>query len=328
MELSYTAFSLSDTVYSATETDITVKTTVTNTGSYAGKEVVQVYYGAPRIADGSKLGNPKAELAGFAKTLLLAPGESETVSVTFPITDMASFDDTGATGSQNKSAYVLEAGKYTLYVGNSVSDALKNPCGIYSVDTTKKTKQLHAYCAPTELEKRLRDDGSYETLTPAAENTANAPKKAESAARVQAEPVITGRDVLSGKASLDELLAQMTEAELISFTVGHDARIDNGTGSIGGSQKVNNKYILPEIQSADGPAACDSDAKPPAGAVKHWLPAPGTRRLPKKWAKESARRRLSAMWMFGLHRASIYNVIRYADAISNTIRRIRCFPEK
>ena len=42
--------------------------------------MVQVYYGAPRIADGSKLGNPKAELAGFAKTKLLAAGESETVS--------------------------------------------------------------------------------------------------------------------------------------------------------------------------------------------------------------------------------------------------------
>ena len=143
----------------------------------------------------------------------------------------------------------MEVGKYTLYVGNSVSDALKNPCGIYNVDTTKKIKQLYAYCAPTELEKRLRDDGSYETLTPATENTASAPKKAESAVRVSAESV----DVLSGQASLDELLAQMTEAELISFTVGHDARIDNGTGSIGGSRKVNNKYILPEIQSADGP---------------------------------------------------------------------------
>lgn len=65
--LSYTTFSFTDAAYTADETTVTVRVTVTNTGEMAGKEVVQVYYGAPRIADGSKLGNPKAELAGFAQ---------------------------------------------------------------------------------------------------------------------------------------------------------------------------------------------------------------------------------------------------------------------
>ena len=252
--LSYTTFSFTDAAYTADETTVTVRVTVTNTGEMAGKEVVQVYYGAPRIADGSKLGNPKAELAGFAKTTLLAAGESETVSISFPIASMASFDDTGATGAENKSAYVLEKGDYKLYVGNSVTNALSNPCGTYTVAETTKTRQLHAYCAPTDLEKRLRDDGSYEDLSGlAVSDTAHKPQTAESAVRTTPESVITGRDVLAGKATLDEFLAQMSEAELVSFMVGHDGRVDNCTGAIGGSRAVNNKYILPELQSADGP---------------------------------------------------------------------------
>ncbi len=251
--LSYTDFSFTNASYSATDTEITVSVTVTNTGNVPGKEVVQVYYGAPRLTDGSKLGNPKAELASFAKTRLLAVGESENVSISFAVSDMASFDDLGATGSENKSAYVLEKGDYTLYVGNSVVDALENPCGAYTVTETKKTKQLHQYCAPTALEKRLRDDGSYETLPSTVTDTAIKPTVSETAVRTTPEAVITGRNVLEGKADIDSFLAQMSEKELVSFTVGHDGKVDNCTGAIGGSTAVQNKYLIPEIQSADGP---------------------------------------------------------------------------
>lgn len=88
---------------------------VTNTGdTYSGKEVVQVYYSAPQ----GKLGKPAKELCAYVKTNKLAPSESQTVDIEFAVKDMASYDDSGVTG--NKSCYVLEAGDYAIYVGNSV----------------------------------------------------------------------------------------------------------------------------------------------------------------------------------------------------------------
>ena len=97
--------------------NITVKANVKNTGSrYSGREVVQVYFSAPQ----GKLGRPARELAAFAKTGLLAPGEEEELLLTFPIASMAAYDDGGYTG--NKACYVLEEGCYRIYVGTSVRD--------------------------------------------------------------------------------------------------------------------------------------------------------------------------------------------------------------
>jgi hypothetical protein len=84
----------------------TVEVIVKNTGKkYAGREVVQVYCGAPQ----GKLGKPKRVLVAYAKTNLLAPDESQTFTFTIPAKDFASFDDGGATGHQ--AAWVLEPGQ-------------------------------------------------------------------------------------------------------------------------------------------------------------------------------------------------------------------------
>lgn len=259
--LSYTDFSLTNATTTADDTNINVTVTVTNTGRVAGKEVVQVYYGAPRLAEGSLLGNPRAELAGFAKTALLAPGESELVSIAFPIADMASFDDMGATGEENRSAFVLEKGDYKIYVGTDVNNALEHRCGTYSVTETKKLKQLHAYVAPTALDKRLRDDGSYELLPTDVTDTATKPIAAETATRTTPEVLLTGRDVLAGEASVDAFLAQMDNNELVTFVEGHDGRVDFCCGSIGATKDVNDKYILPEIQTSDGPGGLRTGRK-------------------------------------------------------------------
>lgn len=259
--LSYTDFSLTNATTTADDTNITVTVTVTNTGSMSGKEVVQVYYGAPRLAEGSLLGNPKAELAGFAKTALLAPGESEQVSISFPIADMASFDDMGATGEDNRSAFVLEKGDYKIYVGTDVNDALEHRCGTYSVTETKKIEQLHAYVAPTALEKRLRDDGSYEPLPTDVTDTATKPKATETATRTTPKVLLTGRDVLAGEATIDEFLSQMDNTELVTFVEGHEGRVDFCCGSIGATKDVNDKYILPEIQTSDGPGGLRTGRK-------------------------------------------------------------------
>ncbi|HIZ83676.1 MAG TPA: glycoside hydrolase family 3 C-terminal domain-containing protein [Firmicutes bacterium] len=157
--LSYTTFDIDNVKVANDAENITVTADVTNTGDVAGKEVVQVYYSAPQ----GKLGNPAKELAAFQKTDLLEPGDTETVTMTYAIDDMASYDDTGKTG--HKSAYILEAGDYNVYVGNSIKDAgEKGIRGAYTVEMDTVTEQLTARLTPNRLEKRLLANGEYEYL--------------------------------------------------------------------------------------------------------------------------------------------------------------------
>ena len=114
--LSYTDFEISGVTGTVIGEKILVNAVVKNVGKYAGKEVVQVYYSAPQ----GKLGKPARELCAFQKTKLLAPGESEILTLTFAIKDMASYDDIGVV---QKSAWVMEKGEYKIYVGNNVRDA-------------------------------------------------------------------------------------------------------------------------------------------------------------------------------------------------------------
>ena len=157
--LSYTTFEISGDRVTNNETTVTVEATVKNTGSVAGKEVVQVYFSAPQ----GKLGKAARELAAYAKTELLEPGASQKLTMTFDIADMAAFDDLGKTG--HKSAYVLEAGDYNIYVGNSVKNAgARGVKGTYKVSELTVTEQLTSLAAPKNLEKRLLADGTWESL--------------------------------------------------------------------------------------------------------------------------------------------------------------------
>lgn len=124
--LSYTAFDWTVGDASASEielgTTITVPVTVKNTGSVAGKEVVQLYASAPYTLGGIEKAHKV--LVGFAKTKLLQPGESETVTVSFDPYSAASYDYRDA-NSNGFSGYELEAGEYTLYVSRNAHESEK-----------------------------------------------------------------------------------------------------------------------------------------------------------------------------------------------------------
>lgn len=158
--LSYTKFRMDKYSCSYKDGKFTVSAEVTNIGAYAGKEVMQVYFEAPK----GVMGAPAAELAGFAKTELLRPGQSQTVKVTFDEEDLARYDDTGKI---SLNSWVIEKGDYKIRVGNSVKNAYQN-AAVYT-HTVKDDTVTKTTCAlrDTMLEKRLLSDGSYETLAAA-----------------------------------------------------------------------------------------------------------------------------------------------------------------
>lgn len=108
--ISYTTFSMNDLKISNNifKKELTFKVKVTNTGTVAGKEVVQVYVAAP----GKDLHKPKQELRAFAKTRQLAGGETQRVSFSLSARDLASFDT-------DRMAWIVEPGTYELRIGSS-----------------------------------------------------------------------------------------------------------------------------------------------------------------------------------------------------------------
>ncbi|MDD2575790.1 MAG: putative Ig domain-containing protein, partial [Acholeplasmataceae bacterium] len=122
--LSYTTFSqeivktsLVDGSFITDSDVITMNVKVTNTGDVAGKEIVQLFYTAPYNPSGSETAIEKSSvvLGGFTKTKLLEPGESETVSVSLIVRDMASYDFDDANNNGFK-GYELEAGDYEIKI--------------------------------------------------------------------------------------------------------------------------------------------------------------------------------------------------------------------
>ena len=112
--LSYTSFEKTDASFTNDGEIITAQVTVTNTGSRSGKEVVELYYSAPYIQGGIE--KSSIVLGNFKKTKLLAPGESETLTLTLKINDMASYD------YKTEEAWVLDKGDYNIYLSNNIRD--------------------------------------------------------------------------------------------------------------------------------------------------------------------------------------------------------------
>ena len=256
--LSYTSFETE--VLGAEEKDgkIVVKASVTNTGKRAGKEVVQLYYGAPQ----GKLGKPAKELGAYRKTRLLQPGETQRVVLSFTVEDMASFDDLGKVA---KSAYVLEAGSYVFYVGNNVRDAKKLDF-TYDLAEAKVTAQYTSLAAPHKLEKRLLADGTYEALP-----TDNGPVE-ERQDKLTLEgflPAVKAQErksfgelmeaaktnpnlmnVVEGKETLDEFVDKLPTEALIHLLGGQP---NTGVANTFGMGNLP-EYGIPNIMTADGPA--------------------------------------------------------------------------
>ena len=257
--LSYTDFEIEPVSAEAIGENISIKVRVVNKGQYCGKEVVQLYHGAPQ----GKLGKPMRELTAFAKTKLLAPGEAEELRLEFSADELASFDDLGKI---KKSAYVLEKGDYHFFIGENVRDA-KPLNFVYSVRNDKVVSQLDPYMTPAQLEKRMLSDGSYEDLpTGTPVNTyENALGWEGSNAGMAYAPQVRFVDRMSffedpdhisfeeaadGKVSLDDFLAQLSLDQKIHLLGGQPNTGAANTFGFGNLPE----FEVPSVMTADGPA--------------------------------------------------------------------------
>ena len=256
--LSYTRFSLTQAAAAFGDEEAEVRVLVTNEGDFPGREVVQVYYSAPA----GKLSKPARELAGYRKTRLLQPGESERVVIRFPLSAMASYDDLGKTA---RSAWVLEAGEYRFHIGTSVRDTV-TAAETWTLAEDRITEQLTARMVPTCLEKRMLADGTYESLPVSPCNDFNSTVLApmahgeiHAAPEVRAVPRIGNfgrgismklQDVAEGKISLKEFVSALPMEDLAALPGGQPNMGLANTYGYGN----NPVYGIPNIMTADGPA--------------------------------------------------------------------------
>ena len=153
--LSYTEFEQKMGELEEKDGQISVDVEVTNTGDVAGKDVVEVYYEPPYTNGGIE--KSSANLIEFAKTDLLQPGESQTVTVTFSIEDMASYDE------NNAKAYVLEKGDYVISINSDSHTVLDQKTYTADKDVVYKGENKRASddTAATNVFEDAKGDVTY-----------------------------------------------------------------------------------------------------------------------------------------------------------------------
>jgi beta-glucosidase len=145
--LSYTSFTQEMGPISESNGTITFDVTVTNTGAVAGKDVVEVYFNPPYVNGGIE--KASANLVEFAKTGMLEPGASETVTISFPVEDMASYDSKGA------GCYVLDNGEYIISINrdsHTVIDSQPYTVGTKVVYNESNKRQSDAVAAVNQFD--------------------------------------------------------------------------------------------------------------------------------------------------------------------------------
>ncbi len=269
--LSYTSFDIKTEDVTLDGETLTAKVTVKNTGDkFSGKQLVQLYVSAP---DG-KLEKPVKELKAFAKTKELAPGEAETLAVKAEVSSFASYDEKSA-------SYILEAGKYFIRIGENAG--CTHVVAAVEIENEITTCKLsNRFKIDTELneisaknEKPLTYDGEEDEKASAKILKLSADAIKTVTAEYVKEPVelnntssdkVTLEDVKAGKASLDDLLGQLSREEMADLCVGTARGGFGGTSVIGTasavvpgaagdtSSKLASERGIHNLVLADGPA--------------------------------------------------------------------------
>ena len=263
--MGYTTCAVEPKGISADASHISVTASVTNTGAAAGKEVVQVYYSAPA----GKLDKPYQELAGYAKTKELAPGESQEVTVTFATQSMASY-------CVECASYVMEAGTYLIRVGSSSRDT--HIAGAVALDETKAVEKVKNICGDSGFEdlKPEWNPIAYEGEADEKDKAAVIEIKAadlavretvyqEEPEEIPAGPCVRFEEVVNGTKSLDAFVAGLSDEQLAYLCIGayKEAEdlmevIGNASSTVAGAAGETTHQLedlgTPVLVMADGPA--------------------------------------------------------------------------
>ena len=257
--LGYTTFDVGVVSFSRGDA-IEVKVSVKNTGAAAGRRSVLCY----SSQTGGLADHPAIELRAFAKTGLLAPGESEVLTLSFAVTDLASFDDEGWSGRLG--SWVVDRGRYTIFVGGSVRDVAG--AGSFTLGEAVIIAAPGVKSRPDELARRLRADGSDGARDVRYCGKSGVEWRGEKDYPAETSGSITLMDVADGKATMEAFLDQFSLADMVKFIHGHPALAKGGTGSIGGGLE---NYGVLGVQTCDGPCgvrrALPSTAFPCAALV-------------------------------------------------------------
>ena len=261
--LSYTTFNIQTTKCEKLtlegEKGFNITCTVTNTGEYEGKEVVQVYLQKPCDA----LGNPYRVLVGFKKTDTIKKGEKQEISVFVSERELASYDESGKTSF--KSAYVIEKGEYIFSVGNSVRDA--KDVYTYSAEETTVFEQLTQVAAPREsfdIISAQKNGGTYE-LKNVPVYKKDYDLKQIIVSNMPKDISMTGDkgykliDVKNGKVSMEDFVAQLSleELEAISrgdYVMNSKLGVPGNAGCFAGVLPSLRAKGVPAVTTTDGPS--------------------------------------------------------------------------
>lgn len=264
--LSYTKFEIGTASVAADEKKVSVTVPVTNVGTCAGKEVIQLYVSKPSV----KLDQPYQELAAFAKTSELKPSENEEVTLTFSLRDLAAYDEELA-------SYVLEKGVYWLRIGNSSEDTVV--CAGLKLDADVIVKEYKTICPGADIPKFIPADGMEAQERDAQLKKTEAPVYELHAELFQTEKVTyseepteilnkgTGsfEDVKSGKISVEQFISSLTNEQLAYLSIGLyedntgmgsmiGASAQTVAGAAGETTKRLEELGVPSLVMADGPA--------------------------------------------------------------------------
>lgn len=247
--LSYTQFEIAVNSFCRNLNGTKIEVKVKNTGDFAGKQVVQLYSGAPAGA----LGKPEKVLVAFKKTGELQPGEEQLL--TFCVDDylLSSYDDL-------RHMYVLEAGKYVLSVGTDVRDT--QPAGSFSVDEEVVISEHMPVCKVKNAFNRLvnRNGRKYEPVI-----ISDYDLKARIVAALPEETGYKGDrgyklcDVAEGKITLNDFVSQLSNEELEALSRGKgEMNVGEGTdgnaGGYGGVIPSLKQKGVPVVVTCDGPS--------------------------------------------------------------------------
>ncbi len=259
--LSYTDFQTEAEVEAGDEI-VRVKVKASNTGKASAREAVTVFVEAPQ----GKLGKASRVLVDFDKTGLLAPGESQELVMDIPKYRFASYDDSGKSGQKN--GYVLEGGRYRIYVGGDVRNA--KFAGEFQQEFCVLSELEEAYAPVTKFQRMVpvQKDGM---LTPGYEDTPlrSVDVHRRRKERLPQEILYTGnkgyrlRDVYEKKVEMDAFVAQLSDANLIHIFRGEgmcSPKVTPGTASaFGGVTDELRNFGIPLGCCADGPSGIRMD---------------------------------------------------------------------